>query len=192
MKQLLLPAVVAVALSGLFGCQKADKGVDLNTDRGVNVVIEGGGSFPKSLAGTWKADNYGWEFVFKPDGTISSAVIDAGMVRVNPGRKVATIPLKKEGKGTYKLGQWTVQYSPHSRELAVEVVVDYFHLDMKTFGLKGHSTDWFVGTVSEDSQSWKAEWFTFPKYIALTPEPTELADDPNLNPVANLVFRKQR
>lgn len=192
MRQLLVLAGCAVILSGLTGCQKADRGVGLNTNRGVEVTVEGGGKFPHSLVGTWKDDEGGWEFVFRPDGTISSAVIDAGMVRVNPGEKVATIPLKDGGKGTYKLGQWTVQYSSDSRELAVEVVVDYFHLDMKTFGLKGHSTDWFVGTVSADSQSWEAEWFTFPKYITLTPEPTELADGPNLNPVATLVFRKQR
>ncbi len=183
MKQLLALAGCAIILSTIAGCQNADRGVD--------VIIEGGGKFPHSLVGTWKADESGWEFVFERDGTISSAVIDAGMVRVTPGKKVATVELKEGGKGTYKLGQWTVQYSPHSRELAVEVVVDYFHLDMKTFGLKGHSTDWFVGTVSEDGQRWEAEWFTFPKYIALTPEPGELADDPNLNPVATLVFQKQ-
>ncbi|MHC4658282.1 MAG: hypothetical protein ACYS83_03775 [Planctomycetota bacterium] len=184
MKQLLLLVGCAVILSAFAGCQTPNSGVD--------VVIEGGGPFPKSLAGTWKADEHGWEFVFEPDGTISSAVIDNGMVRVTPSETVATIPLKDGGKGTYKLGEWTVRYSPGDRELAVEVVVDHFHLDMKTFGLKGHSTDWFVGPVAADSETWKAERFTFPKYIALTPEPSELPVDPNHNPVATMVFRKQR
>jgi len=183
MKQLLVLAGCAILLSGLAGCQKADKAV--------KVIVEEGGQFPESLAGTWKADDHGWEFVFEPDGTISSAVIDDGMVRVTPGEKVATTPLRDGCKGVYKLGQWTAQYSSKNRELALEVVVDYFHLDMKTFGLKGNITDWLVGPVSADWEMWEAEWFTFPKYIALTPEPGELPCDPNNNPIAVLVFRKQ-
>jgi hypothetical protein len=175
-----------VVLSSVTGCQKAETGVI--------VDVRDGGRFPSALAGTWKAEGHGWEFVFERDGTISSAVIDEGMLRVTPAKEVHTVELKNDGLGTYKLGQWTVQYSPHSRELAVEVVVDDFHLDMKTFGLKGQMDDWFVGPVSQDFRTWRAEWFSFPQYVALLPgeEESALAEDPNTNAIDTLVFRKQQ
>jgi len=186
MKQLLVLAGCAVILSGLTGCQKANTGV--------NVVIEGGGKFPKSLAGTWKDDKYDWEFVFRPDGTISSAVIDAGKIRVNPVRKTATASLEGWGDAVYELGPWTVQYSPANRELAVQVVVEHYYIKMDEEGraMKGHSTDWFIGPVSADSKTWEADWYTWRKTILLTPEPTEFPFDPNDNPIETLIFKKQR
>jgi len=190
MRQLVVSAGCVIFLLGLAGCRNA--AVLDSSESAVEVVIKGGGEFPEFLVGSWKADKGGWEFVFEPDGTISSALIDSGMVRVTPAERIAKIELKNEGEGTYKLGQWTVQYSPDERELAVKVVVDYFHLDMRTFGLKGHSTDWFVGPVSDDLRTWQAEWFTFPKYLVLGPEPGELPMDPNDNPMDTLIFRKQR
>ena len=180
-----LIASVVVLLS-VTGCQK--------TETGVIVDVQGGGRFPSALAGTWKAEGHGWEFVFEPDGTISSAVIDEGMIRVTPAKKVHTVELKNNGMGTYKLGQWTVNYSPEQWELAVEVVVDDFFLDMKTFGLKGQMNDWFVGTVSQDFRTWRAEWFSFPTYVTLLPGEKEsaLPEDPNTNAIDTLVFRKQQ
>ena len=181
MKQLVVLAGCAVFLVALTGCQKANTGV--------NVVIEGGGEFPQSLVGRWKADKNRWEFVFEPDGTISSAVIDSGFITVIPGKPVHTVPTRMGGKAIYKLGQWTVQYSPGTRELAVEVVVDHFHIDMGPDWLQGNSSDWFIGTVSEDWQEWQARWISFPKYIAFTPEPSELPVDPN-DTITELLFKK--
>lgn len=187
MKRLLILLVCALSASLLLGgCQGSGR-----DKRAVEVIIEGGGEFPQFLVGRWKAENGRWEFVFEPDGTISSVVISLGRVRIKPGQ-VTTVPMRGGGKGVFKAGQWMVQYSPDDRELAVEVVVDYFHLDMGSRGLEGHRTDWFVGPVSEDWQIWEAEWFTFPKYIILKPEPVEFPLDPNNNPVGTLVFRKQR
>jgi len=187
MKQLAVLVGCAISLLLLAGCQDGNEG-----NKAIDVIIKGGGKFPQFLVGRWRADNAGWEFVFEPGGTISSAVIDNGMLRVNPSERVATIPLKDGGVGIYELGQWTVQYSPESRELSVEIVVDHFHLDMLSYGLTGQTDDLFVGRVSEDLQTWTAEWSTFPEYIALTPEPSELPVDPNDNPIDTLVFRKQR
>ena len=78
-------------LSSVTGCQK--------TETGVIVDVQGGGRFPSALAGTWKAEGHGWEFVFEPDGTISSAVIDEGMIRVTPAKKVHTVELKSWASG---------------------------------------------------------------------------------------------
>jgi hypothetical protein len=167
----------------LGGCQEISR----NKSR-VDVIIEGGGEFPPLLAGRWKDAEKGWEFVFEPDGTISSAVIDSGFMSVVPAKRIAQKPMIV-GKSVYKLGQWTVQYSPKTRELGVEVVVDFFHVDIGKTWLEGHSTDWFVGIVSEDYQTWRPDWISFPKYIAFTPEPGELPVDPN-DTLTELVFRK--
>jgi hypothetical protein len=168
----------------LGGCQELSR----NKKSGVKVIIEGGGEFPQLLAGRWKDEEKGWEFVFEPDGTISSAVIDSGFMPVVPAEKIAKKPLIV-GEAVYKLGQWTVQYTPDTRELGVEVIVDFFHVDIGKTWLEGHSTDSFVGTVSEDYQTWQAGWVSAPKYIAFTPEPNELPVDPN-ETLTELLFRK--
>jgi len=187
MKQSLVLAGCVVILSMLFGCQKTNTGTGLNTDRRVDVTVKGGGSFPKSLVGRWKDQEKGWEFVFRPDGTISSAVIDSGMIRVKPGTPLATKVLKNGGKAVYKLGKWTVQYTPEKRELSVQVVVEHFQIGRGPESLEGKSTDWFIGPVSADSKTWKADWFTFPKYKGMN-----TLFDPNDNPIDTLVFGKQR
>jgi hypothetical protein len=193
MRQWLVWAGCVVILSGFFGCQNADNRADLNNNKGVDVLIEGGRKFPRSLVGTWKADEGGWEFVFERDGTISSAVIDDGLVRVTPAWKVSELKLAEGSKGTYKLGQWTVQYSPNNRELAVQVVVEHYRLETKSFAMEGQRTDWFVGPVSKDSRSWETEWFNIQKVTAFAPGEENLVfeRDPNNNPVGILVFSKQ-
>jgi len=199
MNQLVVLAGCAVFLVALTGCQKADNTERViiesvqNADNTVKVIVEGGGQFPQFLVGTWKENKLDWEFVFEPDGTISSAVIDGGKIRVNPVRKTATTSLKGWGDAVYKLGQWTVQYSPANRELAVQVVVEHYYIKMdeEGRGMKGDSTDWFVGPVSDSGRSWEADWYTLRKTIFLAPEPTEFPFDPNENPIETLVFRKQ-
>lgn len=186
MKRLVILLWFAVLVSSLAGCRNGSK-----SSEAIDIIIVGGGKFPKYLVGKWKPDNAGWEFVFEPDGSISSAVIDSGLLRVRPmSERIATIPLIDDGIGTYELGKWMVQYSHADRVLTVEVVVDHFHLDLKTYGLKGHSTDLFIGPVSEDWQTWQAEWFTFPTVFTLTPQPEELPFDANDNPKETFFFRK--
>jgi len=185
MKKLVLALFCCLCVLFVVGCQGLAKKPP------VKVTNEGDGSFPDFLVGKWQADKGQWEFVFEPDGTISSAVIDNGMVRVKPtSDRITTIPMKMGGKGIYKLGQWAVQYSPETRELVVEVVVDHFHLEMGPSALEGNSEDWFIGRVSEDSQTWVAEWTSFPKYIAYTPDPNELPVDIEDSPRGTLIFRK--
>ncbi len=180
MKQwVVLTSCVAVLLA-IGGCQR--------TGSGVNVIIDGNENFPPSLAGRWKDREKNWEFVFEPDGTISSAVIDSGFISVVPAKGIAEQPMRV-GKAVFKLGRWTVKYSPDSRELAVEVVVDFFHVDIGKTWLEGHRTDWFIGTVSQDYQTWRADWISFPKFIAYIPKPMDLPVDPN-DTVKELFFEK--
>jgi hypothetical protein len=155
---------------------------------GVNVVIEGGGRFPPALAGKWRNEESGWEFVFKPNGTISSAIIDLALMPVEPAKGIARKPMKV-GYALFKLGRWTVQYNPQARDLAVEAVVDFLHVDIGPTWLEGNLTTWFAGPVSQDYKTWKAQRISFSDYIAYTPEPHELPLDPN-DTITELLFEK--
>lgn len=157
----------------------------------VDVIVDSGGQFPDYLAGTWKADDSGWEIVFEPNGTISSAVVSLGRVRLKPGQ-VTTIPMKMGGTGVFEAGPWTVQYSPQRREITVEIVISSFHVELGDSVVKGRTMDLFTGTISPDGQSWWASRYSFPEYVADTKKYRDhkLTVDPNRNPPEELLFRK--
>ena len=161
MRTLLVLCIFAVSALTLAGCNSAGKGVE--------VIIDGGGQFPPSLAGVWRSDEHGWEFVFEPDGAISSAVVTLGRVRVAPG-KTTKVPMLMRGDGIYKPGQWLVAYSPESKVLTATIILDRIYIELGNSLLEGSSRDIFVGEVSEAGDVWVAEWTSFTKYTAHTPE----------------------
>lgn len=183
MKQLLVLAGFAVLLLGLAGCQ--------NVNRGVEVIIEGGGEFPEFLVGRWKADKHGWEFAFEPDGAISSAVISLGRVRIRPG-EVTTVPMKMGGKGIYEPGEWMVHYAPAGRELTVRISLKNFYVELGEDVLKGKSTDIFAGPISQDGKVWQVDWTSFPDYVAHTAKYPDfkMAADPNYGVSKAIIFEK--
>jgi len=183
MKQVLSFLLFGVWLACFGGCRTAEPIAD--------VIVEGNGRFPASLAGMWTANKGNWQFVFEPDGDISAAVINEGLIKVEAPTKEYRISLQDFGSGVYELGRWTVQYWPQNRELTVEVVVAHFHLDMPEYVIEGRSRDVFVCPVSEDGRTWRAEWFMFPQITVLNPDPRELRFDPNSNPRGMLTFTKQ-
>lgn len=183
MKQLLVLVGCVVLLLGLAGCQNSHR------SKAVEVIIEDGGEFPEFLVGRWKANKHNWEFVFEPDGTISSAVISLGKVRMTPGT-TTYVPMKLGGKGVFEPGLWTVQYSKAQRRLAVGISVKRFRAELGKNLIEGSRRDAFIGTVSEDGKQWEAEWYSFPQYVAHTKQRHELAVDPNDNPIDVLVFKK--
>jgi len=168
------------------GCQK-----QAGDSEAVKVLIDGDGQFPESLIGRWKADEGGWEFVFEQEGTISSAVISLGRVRLRPGQ-TTIVPMKLGGEGVFKPGPWTVQYSPETRELIVEITIEEFRVELGEDTLQGKSRDFFVGQISEDSQFWLADRFSFPEYSVDTNEYRNytLPIDPNQTPPESLMFQK--
>ena len=184
MKTLLICMLVFL-FAGLAGCN--------TPSGGVIVIIEDSGHISDSLAGTWQSDKYGWEFVFEPDGTISSAVVPLGNVRVEPG-KITKVPMKLDGEGTYKPGEWVVVYSPPQRMLTVTITLDRIHLELGKGLLKGSSRDVFTGQLSEDGETWFAEWTSFTNYTAHTAEfqDFDLSSDPIYGNYASLVFTKQQ
>jgi len=161
MKRLLvLTGCTVLLLSG--GCQPSNR-----SKKPMEVIIEQGGPFPSFLVGTWRADTDGWEFVFGPDGTISSAVIALGRVKLIPGQ-VTTIPMRKGGKGIFEPGQWLVHYDPASRELTLQISLKHFHAELGKDVLEGKCTDIFVGQISKDGKVWPVVWTAFPDYTAHT------------------------
>jgi hypothetical protein len=172
----------------LCGCQKPAR-----SEKAVDVIIEGGESFPDFLAGTWKADKGGWEFVFEPDGTISSAVVSLGRVRIKPG-EVTTVPMLLGGKGVFKPGPWTVQYSYEQRELIVDIKIESFRVELGESVVKGSTQDVFVGSISGDGRLWWAERFSYPEYIADTKKfPNhKLTVERSDTPREGLLFQKIR
>lgn len=172
MKRLI--ALLGCAVLLFSGCQ------GLGRDKsGVEVIIEGDGQFPESLAGKWRANRGFWELVFEPDGKISSAVIHMGAVEMIPG-KVTRFATRYGGKGVFEPGLWSVQYSPDTRELLVEVVIEHFYHDIGDSAIEGSITDILVGPVSENGEWWEAEWFSFGRLVAHIPEPNEFynVDEP--------------
>lgn len=152
---LLVCAVIAVQFAGCEGPR-----------RGVEVLIEGDGEFPEFIAGKWVDEKGDWEFVFEPDGRISTSVIPLGKVRIVPG-EVTQFPTRFGGKGIFEPGHWTVTYSPEDRELAVEVVIEHFLQDVGNHSMEGHTTDLLVGPVSEDGRRWDPDLFSSGKIEAL-------------------------
>jgi hypothetical protein len=186
MKRLLVLSVCGLSFFLLVGCQSSAK-----KKSGVEVVVDGDGQFPAFLVGRWEADKGGWEFVFEPDGTISSAVISLGRVTMKPGQ-VTTTRMKLGGEGVFEPGPWRVQYSQEPRKLLVEITIEHFRVELGDSVMQGKTRDFFTGSVSQDGQIWWADRFSFPEYIADTKKHPnyKLAFDPNDNPRDSLIFQK--
>lgn len=187
MKRLVVLAGCVVLVAASVGCRNGAKG-----NNGVRVAVEGGGRFPKSLAGTWKNEKTGWEFVFERDGTISSAVIENGLLRVTPGQKTIRVDTGK-GHCVYDMGPCGATYSPQTRELSVSVAIDHYILQTKSLGIEGSSSDYFVGPVSKDCQTWTADWYSFPSARAFAENEQDLVFEQDMNdvPATTIVFRRQ-
>ncbi len=186
MGRLLKLLVFLLSFSCLVGCNGS-----AGNKTGVQVTVDGNGQFPDYLVGRWKANEYGWEFVFEPDGTISSAIHSLARIEMKPGQPTI-VPMKKGGQGVFEPGEWLVNYIPDTRELTVQVSLKNFRAQMGDNILEGKSTDIFVGPVSKDGTRWEAVWTSFPDYTAHTSEyPNfDMFPDPNYSETKMLVFEK--
>lgn len=186
MKQLIFLLISILSILSLAGCH--DESARRN---GVEVIIDGDGKFPEFLVGIWRAEDDSWEFVFDENGSITSAMISLGRVRVEPG-KTTKIPMKLGGEGVFEPGLWTVQYLKQQRQLTVEIKIDHFNTELGDNTVKGKTHDFFTGQVSQDGQLWYAKRFSYPEYIANTKnhQNYRLPFDPNDNPKESLLFQK--
>ena len=184
MKQLLFLLGCAVLLSALAGCQNpaANKS-------GGEVIIEGGSKFPPFLAGTWETDKSGlnyWRIIFEPDGTISSAVVPLGKIKVRPNR-TTKVPGPKGEPGFCTAGNFQTSYDPQSRELAATIELKQFYMYMGVISIiKGSWGYFIVGEVSEDGKTWAGDVFTSPDIVLLVPDPNHKGDESKFKEGAKL------
>jgi hypothetical protein len=187
MRHIVSLAWCGLALLAVGGCHGGAE----DSQNGVKVVIEGGGTFPETLAGRWRSNRDGWQLVFERDGRLSAAALSLGQVEVAAGQRT-TVPTRSGGQGTFDPGLWTVHYVPDTRELTVKLSMDHVRIEMGNNTLEGKSTDIFAGKVALSEQLWQAEWTTFTDYTVYTPErrAVKLATDSTYGEVKLLTFRK--
>jgi hypothetical protein len=114
---------------------------------------------PKSLAGTWKAQDNPWKIVLSPNGTISSIVIPLAEVEIRPNR-ITKMEMKDGSISTFKGGSCVAEYTPQTRELFVSIEIKKIHIKFFDIVIDGNSIDRLVGPVSEDGKVWTADWIT--------------------------------
>ncbi len=183
MRQLIILISISMALLVSTGCQSGNN---------MEVIIDGDGGFPEFLVGTWKMKGRHWEIVFEPDGSISSVVHYIVPVTLHPGQ-TTIVPTLEGGKGIFKAGQWSVQYT-QGGELAVSISLEHYHLEMYSDIVEGSSLDILIGPVSEELKTWTPIWSTYPQYTAFTkdyPEGKVLpTDDPSIINKGVRIFTK--
>jgi hypothetical protein len=141
---------------------------------------------PPEVAGVWKAYDSPWKIVLSPDGKVVSAVIPMGEVEVRPNRTTKAEML--DGSiSTYKAGNFTVEYTPQTRELFVTVEMKSIHIRFMNERIDGNSTDRFAGPVSKDGKVWMADWIMLFDYGPRFPQNV---NDPNNTFGGQLVFEK--
>ena len=160
-------------------------------DESMSVVVDGGDRFPAGLAGRWRADRDGWEFVLGPDGRIVSAVLSLGRVEMTPGQKVI-IPTVSGGEGVFEPGAWTVYYDPETSELTIKVALDHVRMEMGEAVLEGSTIDILSGVISAASGTWQVQWSAFNRYtVQGADQPaTELSTHPERGETKALTFQK--
>lgn len=177
--------LVTVALAS--GCHS----MPAKDTSGVDVQIEGQGAFPTALAGQWKADRDGWEFVLAPNGRIISVVHSLGRATITPDHKV-TLPTRGGGESVFEPGEWTVHYAPNTCQLTIKVVLDRVRIDMAGTILEGATKDVFAGTIQPDDGIWQVQWTAFNHYTIRTPgrPAKDLSTDETYGETKALTFQK--
>jgi hypothetical protein len=180
-------AIVLLLTTTLGGCRAPQP----KPVQEVRVVLEGTDAFPEALAGRWKADRDGWEFVVQPDGRLASAVVSLGRVTVTPGQTV-TVPTRSGGEAVFEPGPWTVHYAAPGRLLTVRIAMDYVRVEMGESTLEGESADTFSGPVMLDDGIWQVQWTTFTDYTARTASGLSIpmGTDPTYGETKPLTFTK--
>ena len=183
--RLALSVLVCLLVVAVSGCPRAYR------DEGVSVVVDGGGRFPAALAGRWRADRDGWEFVLGSDGRIVSAVLSLGRVEMTPGQKVI-IPTVSGGEGVFEPGEWTVYYEPEASELTIKVALDHGRMEMGEAVLEGSTIDILSGVISAADGMWQVQWSAFNQYtVSGTDQPaTALSTHPERGETKALIFQR--
>ena len=84
---------------------------------------------------------------------------------------------RQRGESRYIPGDWSVTYIPESHELAVEIEMRDIYVEMAGAVVHGKSSNYFVGTVSEDGTKWKATQFGYPDFDNFPIDPVFLPNE---------------
>ncbi|MHC4184897.1 MAG: hypothetical protein ACYSR4_03055, partial [Planctomycetota bacterium] len=141
-----------------------------NADRGGRVIVEGGGQFPQSLVGTWKANKSSWELVFDADGGFSSVVIPLGQVRLQPNEKVEVRGRKGE-PGLFQAGDFEGHYDPRTREISAIIEVKRIFAEIAGGVLDGSCEYFIAGNVAKNNKTIDAYIHTKLDLPAMLPDP---------------------
>ena len=165
-------SVLLAVLSGCDGTHQAQKGNE--------PAIGANNKFPESLAGTWKGSNGeeggNWQFVFTPDGRISS-VIDIWQEVLHANQ--TTDFNMPNGLSHITAGKFIVGYQLDKRELSVTIELKDIHIFLDGgFVLDANSTDYFTGPVSEDGSTWTAERIEIFNFSDLPQDPNDISPQP--------------
>lgn len=115
--------------------------------------------FPVFLVGTWLSDESNWVFKFEPDGSISKMrhFIGATFIVEEGG-------LTEEGRGgmeaTYILGPCETDYDADTRQLKVDVAIEYYILKFDNGSMEGTFYDTLTGVISQDGEKWFVSWIS--------------------------------
>ena len=145
MRRIALCTTILVALAGP-GCRELQQ-----------VPEEEKPEVEARYAGEWQATNGQWTLCFAPDGTLESAVIPLGNVRIRP-KKVTHITMKDDQTSSIKAGPCDVKYSPETRNLYARIPLEDVHIVYENNVIDGNQVDQFMGAISEDGQTWVADW----------------------------------
>ena len=157
MKKIFIIAALSFTLLLSFRCQQQQKNQIKNKKTQNNLDNN---KFPDYLVGTWLAttkDKEKWIFTFEPEGTISKFKHFVGMEFVVADRERVD-QLRDGVEARYLLGPCTAIYNEKTRELNVTVIIESYEVKFKTGSIKGNFYDYIIGYISEDGQTWNAEW----------------------------------
>ncbi len=108
-------------------------------------------------AGQWQATNGQWILCFAPDGSLDSAVIPLGKVRIRP-EKITHVTNKDNQTSTIKAGPCDVKYSPETKNLYARIALEDVHIVHEKNVIDGNQVDQFMGIISKDGKTWIADW----------------------------------
>ncbi len=162
MKQLLMLLVFALCvLPELGGCRE-----QVSYKNNVGDLSE----FPQFPAGTWKADKDGWELVFEPNGTISSAVIPLGRVRIRPNQ-TTKIQGRLGEPGIFEAGDCVLEYGPESGKISITIDMKHIYAEISGGILDGTCEYFITGSIQKDRKTWEATVFSVLDLDVLKPDP---------------------
>lgn len=155
----------------LVGCRSADTQQKCNIER----------PFPQVMVGVWEADKGNWVIRFEADGSVKkirhmlageSVIADGGMYYEGPD------------EGTYAMyvyGECGAKYDACANEVEVLITLDKFEMQLPTGLLEGTAKDYFTGQVSDDGNTWVAEWRSYSWLVgADEPDKEEINNHPEI------------